>query len=145
MEQKLGKPKTVSVSRLIPVSGGEMSSFDQFLRDELMKPPQGFSRETIRHLIHIYGSDYSKILRYCVQDSEWAEPVCGDSPAIKAQILHAIREEMACTLEDIVYRRTELGASGEPDEASVNTCADIIARELKTCGASRQVALAQPA
>ncbi len=140
VEQKLGKPQTVSLSSVIPVSGGEMKSFDEFLSDELTKRPQGFSHETIRHLIHIYGSEYPRILQYCKQDSEWAEPICGDSPAIKAQILHAVREEMACTLEDILYRRTELGASGEPDEASVNTCADIIARELKSCGASRQAA-----
>ena len=142
VEQKLGKPQTVSLSSVVPVSGGEMRSFDRFLEDELTRRPQGFNDETIRHLIHIYGSEYPKILRYCEQDSKWAEPVCRNSPAIKAQILHALREEMACTLEDILYRRTELGASGEPDEASVNTCADIIARELKSSGVSRQPAVA---
>ena len=133
------------MSRFIPVWGGAMNSFDQFLSHELRKRPQGVSHETIRHLIQIYGSEYPKILGYCEQDSKWADAVGRDSPAIKAQILHAIREEMACTLEDILYRRTELAASGEPDEASVNTCADIIARELKSCGASRRAALAQGA
>jgi glycerol-3-phosphate dehydrogenase len=145
VEQKLGKPQTVSLSSVIPVSGGDMRSFDGFVKDELTRRPQGFSDETIRHLIHNYGSEYSKILRYCEQDSEWAEPVSPDSPTIKAQILHAVREEMACTLEDVLYRRTELGASGEPDEASVNTCADIIAHELKSYGASRRAVLAQRA
>ena len=145
VEQKLGRPRTTSLSSVIPVSGGVMKSFEQFLNDELLKRPQGLSEETIRHLIHIYGSEYRKILSYCEQDSEWAEQVCRDSPVIKAQVLHAVREEMACKLEDILYRRTELGATRDPDETSVNTCADIMAHELKSSSGLRQAALAQPA
>jgi glycerol-3-phosphate dehydrogenase len=144
VEQKLGKPQTMSLSSVIPVCGGAMKSFDQFLNDELTRRPQGLSDETIRHLIHIYGSEYPKILRYCEQDSEWAEPVCRDSPAIRAQILHAVREEMACRLEDILYRRTELGATGNPDDAAVNTCADIMARELTFLGRPSQPTLLDP-
>jgi glycerol-3-phosphate dehydrogenase len=145
VEQKMGRPQTSSLSSVIPVSGGAMKSFEQFLEDEQRKRPRGFSEDTIRHLIAIYGSEYREILHYCEEDPEWAEPVSQDSAAIKAQIIHAVREEMACKLEDILYRRTELGAFGEPDALSVNTCADILARELKTYGASRRAALAQRA
>ena len=145
VEQKMGRPHTPSLSSVIPISGGAMKSFEQFVGDEQRKRPSGFSEDTIRHLIAIYGSEYREILHYCEEDPEWAESVSHDLPVIKAQIIHAVREEMACKLEDVLYRRTELGAFGEPDAVCVNTCADILARELKTYGASRRAALAQRA
>ncbi|HUP39237.1 MAG TPA: FAD-dependent oxidoreductase [Vicinamibacterales bacterium] len=45
------------------------------------------------------------------------EPERGD------QILHAVREEMAHTLTDVVVRRTGLGAAGKPTESVMNDVA----------------------
>jgi glycerol-3-phosphate dehydrogenase len=38
-------------------------------------------------------------------------------------IAHAIREEMACTLSDVVIRRTGIGAAGKPGDSIVNDVA----------------------
>jgi glycerol-3-phosphate dehydrogenase len=45
-------------------------------------------------------------------------------------VIHAIREEAACTVADIAIRRTELGAAGHPGEENVKAIAAIAAEEL---------------
>jgi glycerol-3-phosphate dehydrogenase len=130
IETKLGKRPTQSRTAVAPIYGGAMNSFEDFLENELQIRPLGLSEETIRHLIQSYGSEYRKILQYCDQDQKWSKPVASHSPVIRAEILHAIREEMACKLEDLLYRRTDLGAVGYLDESCVSTCAGIMAHEL---------------
>jgi glycerol-3-phosphate dehydrogenase len=45
-------------------------------------------------------------------------------------VIHAIRHEMACTVADIVIRRSELGAAGHPGAEIVAKIAAIAAEEL---------------
>ena len=40
-------------------------------------------------------------------------------PVIGAQIVEAIRNEMAVTLEDVILRRTGLGSAGYPGDEAV--------------------------
>lgn len=133
VEAKLGKPAMRSQSAIVPIYGGGMSSFTSFLESELQNKPAGLSEESTRHLIQTYGSEYRQVLRYCKDDPQWSKPVSSNSPVIRAQIIHGIREEMACKLEDILFRRTDLGASGYPDESSISTCVEIMARERGLC------------
>jgi glycerol-3-phosphate dehydrogenase len=132
IETKLGKRPTKSRSAAVPVHGGNMNSLEEFLETELQKRPFGLSHETIRHLIHTYGSEYREIFQYCKQDSKWSKPITPHSPVIRAEILHSVREEMACKLEDVLYRRTDLGFGGDPDDSSIRSCAEIMTHELRS-------------
>ncbi|MFN9541686.1 MAG: glycerol-3-phosphate dehydrogenase C-terminal domain-containing protein, partial [Alphaproteobacteria bacterium] len=51
-------------------------------------------------------------------------------PDIAAQVVHAVRSEMACTLDDVVFRRTGLGTLGPPEPAALSDIAGLMAREL---------------
>jgi len=51
-------------------------------------------------------------------------------PEHEAAIVHSLREEMVRTLPDLVLRRTNLGATGRPSPALLNSLASIAAREL---------------
>ncbi len=59
-----------------------------------------------------------------------AEPVEADTTVTGAEVIHAIREESALTLEDVVVRRTGLGALGYPGDPCVSRCATLMAGEL---------------
>ncbi len=59
-----------------------------------------------------------------------AAGLLGASPVIGAEVVHAVREEMAHRLSDVVLRRTDLAAGGYPGDASVEACAAIVSREL---------------
>jgi glycerol-3-phosphate dehydrogenase len=54
-----------------------------------------------------------------------AELTQGGQPPLTQRILHAAREEMAMTLSDVVYRRTELGDPPGPDREAVRLAARI--------------------
>jgi glycerol-3-phosphate dehydrogenase len=49
---------------------------------------------------------------------------------LAAEILYAIREEMAKTLSDIVFRRTDLATGGHPGDSVLREVAELAAAEL---------------
>ena len=45
-------------------------------------------------------------------------------------IVAAVREEMAQTLSDVIFRRTDLGTGGHPGQTELSECAQLVAEEL---------------
>jgi glycerol-3-phosphate dehydrogenase len=91
-----------------PLPGGRFDNWKTLLRDHQKKFP-GIA--SIRHLTHMFGSRLPDLLakaRAC----DLAE--LGESGDTMIQVIHAVREEMALTLEDVVMRRTSLGQFGPP-------------------------------
>jgi glycerol-3-phosphate dehydrogenase len=86
--------------------------------------------DTVPHLIAAYGSRYGEILGLCAERPDLRERLAADSPVIGAEIVWAVRHEMAATLADAVVRRTPLGALGYPGDAAIERAAAIIATEL---------------
>jgi glycerol-3-phosphate dehydrogenase len=127
---KLGKNFATCRTASTPVDGGEMDFFQAFMARRL-KPAMGVSPKVFEHLIRTYGSEYQRILDYCGDDRELGMPVMTGSPAIKAEVLHGVRCEMAQTLADVVFRRTELADGGYPGDACLRTCAGIMGAELR--------------
>jgi glycerol-3-phosphate dehydrogenase len=127
---KLGRPKRPSATAWLPLLGGQMFNFDEFLESETRKRPSGITEVVHNHLIYTYGCQYREILKYGNENPVWNEPISSGVPVIPAEVLHGIRREMAQSLEDIVFRRTELGTAGHPGEACLEHCADILQREL---------------
>jgi glycerol-3-phosphate dehydrogenase len=84
----------------------------------------------VGHLMDIYGDRCAAIVRLMAERSDWRMPLVPGKPNVGAEVIHAIRAEMACTLADIVIRRTELGAAAYPGDAIVTTAAAIAAEEL---------------
>jgi glycerol-3-phosphate dehydrogenase len=67
---------------------------------------------TLDHLLHLYGSETSKLLEYSGENDNAPEKIMAEAPDLWAQVYHAIREEWALTAEDVIYRRTTLGLRG---------------------------------
>ena len=84
----------------------------------------------IKHLNAIYGDRSAAIVRLMAERSDWRMPLVPGRPNVGAEVIHAVRAEMACTVADIVIRRTELGAAGHPGDEVVAACARIAADEL---------------
>jgi glycerol-3-phosphate dehydrogenase len=85
--------------------------------------------EAIQHLVLNYGSEYARVLGYLDLGPEMKESVGAHSPVMKAEIVHALREEMTERLSDVVLRRTELGILGYPGDDALAACGEIMARE----------------
>jgi glycerol-3-phosphate dehydrogenase len=90
----------------------------------------GLPSDTIPHLIASYGSRFRDVLDLADSRADWRTRIAKDSPVIGAQLVHAVRREMAMTLADVVLRRTPLGALGDPGDDALTTAAAIVGTEL---------------
>ena len=121
---KLGKCKTHK-QRLI---GCEIENIEKFI-DSIKKENEDFENTTVEYLGRNYGTEYDNILKLARQDKRLAEIVTDDGE-ILAQVVYAIKNEMAVTLKDILFRRTGIGTLGNPGKAVLEKVADIAANEL---------------
>ena len=126
---KLGKNIGKSYTNTIPIYGGDMASFEELLNHANRQRPKELSAENIRSLVHNYGSQYHMVLKYAEDDHELIK-FLGDTSVLKAEVIYAIREEMAHSLADIVFRRTDLASGQYPEKDAINSCADLMASEL---------------
>jgi len=86
----------------------------------------GLPSDTIPHLVAAYGSRYRDVLALSRDKPEWSSRLADRSPVIGAQLVWAVRKEMAVRLSDAVIRRTPLGAVGYPGDLPVERAAAII-------------------
>ncbi|XTZ11523.1 MAG: glycerol-3-phosphate dehydrogenase C-terminal domain-containing protein, partial [cyanobacterium endosymbiont of Rhopalodia inflata] len=66
------------------------------------------SNQTIDHLFCMYGSKTLDVLGLIDSEADLASVIVPELPDIKAQIVYAVRHELAYTLVDIMRRRTTL-------------------------------------
>ncbi len=114
----------ISNSGLLTITGGKWTTYRRMAQDavdqaELMA---GFDRrpcETEHLQIHgwtnqknphanlaVYGSDAKSVQAIADADPSLAQPLHSKLPYIKAEVIWAVREEMARTVEDVLARRT---------------------------------------
>ena len=112
-----------------PLPGGEVSDIT-VLMDDVMNA--GYSRDIAERLVRSVGSESAAILNLARQDTALAQPLSDTLPILRAQIVHAVRREMAVTLSDVMVRRTHLFYETKAHGVSVmETVADLMAAELQ--------------
>lgn len=126
---KLGAQAPRRDSTRIPITGGDIPDFEAFVRHATATQRLGIDAGAMRALAHNYGTRLPEVLAYAEREPELARPL-GDSTTLKAEVIHAIRQEMALTLADIVFRRTDLATGGNPGDQVLRECAGLAAREL---------------
>jgi len=128
--KKLEKPLIKCKTMKTPIYGGDIERFDDFLLNAIEHRPQTLDKEIMQNLVYNYGSEYKKVLKYLDENADYGQRITDTSNVIKAEIIHAIRDEMAQKLEDVVLRRTELGSAEYPGDEGLETCARIMAQEM---------------
>ncbi len=108
---------------------GGMQSFSSFATSVQSQRPAAMAPELFQALLRNYGSDFTEVLALGAEDPSWLQPL-GRSTVLRAEVIHAVRSEMAVKLADVVCRRTDLGTGEYPGEAALGTCAQLMAREL---------------
>jgi len=130
--KKLGKNIPCNTEK-VPLYGGATGRFRPFVEAAIAKhndlPP-----ETIKNLTRYHGSRYEQVLTTANERQgeapELLQPLGEKTADLGAQIVHAVRHEMAMTLSDAVLRRLGLGTIGHPGADAVGRAADLMAREL---------------
>jgi glycerol-3-phosphate dehydrogenase len=115
---------------LSALPGAEVADFEAILRQSVADAGIAVDDGSRDRLIATYGSRLDRVIALAAGRAEWLAPLTPETAAIGAEISHAVREEMACTLADVVLRRTALGSAGYPGDAIVAACAGVMAAEL---------------
>ena len=113
-----------------PLPGGSVRDVAQEVAQARRDHSARLPSDTIPHLVAAYGSRYRDVLAIAADRSDSRPLLADDSPGIGAQLVWAVREEMAVTLCDAVVRRTPLGAVGFPGEIAAARAAAIVSAEL---------------
>jgi len=90
----------------------------------------GLSRGTLRTLVETYGRAYPRVLELGRKLPDGLERLCPSNPEIVAQLHHAVREELAVSLQDVLLRRTGIGQS----RCQGLDCAEAIAARMAELG-----------
>lgn len=78
----------------------------------------------------LYGARCVDVIELAASDAELREPLGAKTPAIGAEIAFVVRHESAYHLDDILMRRTGLGAAAWPGDDITARAAEVAAREL---------------
>jgi glycerol-3-phosphate dehydrogenase len=78
----------------------------------------GMPADVITHLVRSYGAEYDALLAMVRERPELGVRIEDGSPVIAAQFEYAVRKEMAMRPDDLICRRTELGATARATERS---------------------------
>ena len=139
----------ISNSGLLTITGGKWTTYRKMAEDavdqaQTMADLGERQCKTVHLQIHgwtgqtidspnlaVYGADAPAVRELAAADASLAEKIHPDLPYIKAEVVWAVREEMARNVEDVLSRRTRallLGARASIEAAPA--VAELIAREL---------------
>jgi glycerol-3-phosphate dehydrogenase len=131
--RKLGRPPVRSRTAAELLPGGDVRDADAAARD-LSGASGTADAEVARRLVEIYGTAARAVTDLASSDPSLAPRLVPSLPVLRAEVIHAVRSEMACTLADVLVRRTALGAAGHPGREAVRAAADLLTRELGWSG-----------
>jgi glycerol-3-phosphate dehydrogenase len=130
---------SVGSGGVVSVAGGKLTTHRQIALDALRHLPAGIrprklalsdeslpgayprsyrdltshvDASTLDHLLHLYGGEAEDLLAYASLYENALERITPEAPDVWAQVYHAISNEWALTVDDVVHRRTTLGLRG---------------------------------
>ena len=116
----------VAESGLISIIGGKWTTYRQMAEDTIARaitkanldPQPCKTRDLPVHgqtmttdwddHLYVYGSDRAKVLQLAEEQSDWSKKLHPNYPYLRAEVIWAIRFEMAQTVEDVLARRLRL-------------------------------------
>ncbi len=100
------------------------------------------SEKTERHLLAVYGGRARDVVALADTEPRWRETVCSFSGAIAAEVVFAVRFELARTLTDVLNRRTMIGLGPDRGMSALAAVGEVFADINGLSDAERDAALA---
>jgi glycerol-3-phosphate dehydrogenase len=108
--------------------GSEIEDIEAFV-ESCIKKYSELPPDTVDYLARIYGTEIDNMLSVIYNDKSMAKALTPEGE-ISAQVVYAVKNEMAFKLTDILFRRTGLGTLGHPGAKTLNSIADLSAKLL---------------
>jgi glycerol-3-phosphate dehydrogenase len=139
---KLDMAPRPSRSAETPLHGGRVATFAGLVQEIARAAGDRLRPDVAEQLAHNHGSAYGDVLQLARETPSYGVTI-GASGTLAAEVVHAIRNEMAQTLADCVFRRTDLGTAGHPGDAALADCAALMAGELRWSAPRMELELAE--
>jgi len=127
--RKRGEKPRPCDTETTPLLGADFGLFEALVEEIAAEPAIGGDVKLAECLAHNHGSRWGDVLKLARESPVLARRIHG-STTLGAEVAHAIREEMAFTLEDVVLRRTDLATGGDPGDAALDAAAALAGMEL---------------
>jgi glycerol-3-phosphate dehydrogenase len=109
VQESIGDAVTPSPTTDHPLSGSADYHWDYW---QTLRTQFKVSVATAKHLAHKYGTLAPDVLGLALSDPSLALPLVEGEAPIRAQVIYAVRNEMALTIEDVLARRIGLQLYG---------------------------------
>ena len=114
----------VSEAGLVTIAGGKWTTYRKMAEDTIDRAMlvagleqkncvtkelriHGWLKSVDRnHPLHMYGSDKVGLEKLLQENPEWNEQIHPNLPYLKGEVIWAVRNELAITIEDVLSRRT---------------------------------------
>jgi glycerol-3-phosphate dehydrogenase len=126
--KKLNIRPRESKTSTAPIYGGQIENFEEYVQKAKNHTKINHGTSISKAMVHNYGSRFQSVLNYIREDSSLNQEIDSTS-VIRAEIIHAVREEMAVKLQDVVFRRTDLGTGENPGRRCLEVSAELMAKE----------------
>jgi glycerol-3-phosphate dehydrogenase len=110
----------------IPLPGGTAYPFAGFR--ERFRASSGLPVEAADRLLRIYGTRAVEVLDAACDAPELRQPFDADTGALAAEVVFALRSELAETLADVVQRRTLVGYGASAGHGAAEAAAEVAVR-----------------
>jgi glycerol-3-phosphate dehydrogenase len=135
-QEKLDTSLPPAVTDRTSLPGGRMSRYAEF-REQMRREHEGLDFDIVDNLVLHYGTMTDRVLAHAQADPALLERLGPNVPDVRAQVVHAVREEMARTVADVIFRRTGIGTLGNPGDGVLEAVAASMASELGWDAAER--------
>jgi glycerol-3-phosphate dehydrogenase len=128
LRYKDGRPRGEAVrTDEEPLPGGEAADLTPFRERGL---ELGVAPESVEHLLRHYGTEAAGIYNLGAGERRLLRRLAPPHPAVEAEVVHAVRREMAQTVEDVLVRRMHLYYEAQDRGApAARRVAELMARE----------------
>ncbi|PJZ46679.1 glycerol-3-phosphate dehydrogenase/oxidase [Leptospira brenneri] len=136
IQKKLHKKSTPNISAKQYLYASQIPNVEIFIQGA-QKQNTDFSEKTIDYLIRHYGLHYEIILELARKNKNLAAVLNPDGE-ILAEVVYAIRYEMAKSLSDVFLRRTGLGTLGILSDEIMKAIIDTASTEWNWSGETKK-------
>ena len=99
--------------------------------DTMAQARLGLAPEAAAHLAGRYGSEARVVAALIGARPQLSQPIVAGLPDLQAEVVHAVRHEMATTVDDVLARRTRLRLQArDASAAAADVVAGLMAAEL---------------
>ncbi len=130
VEKRLGRRPTRCRTETQALPGAGIADVEALAIENIRRGQLHLDEDVLRAITRVFGTRCPGVLALAVEQPVLAGRLAPGCPVIKAEVVHAVREEMAVSLADVVLRRTSLAHTEAPAREAVGAAAALMAAEL---------------